>query len=348
MTNAFIAALMFLSIPTRSSIASPTANINTTLAQNSSLTGQTSASPSTALQVQPGINNAAAVQTNLEVAYSAVPVVPLIPVEPLVSPPSAVAPTAPLVQPGLTKSPPTSPAGISLTPVYPNCTVSQSFALTFDDGPSKYSEDLDKTLASSQAKASYFLNGNNYGCIYDYGPLLLARHKAGHLLGSHSWSHPNLTMGTYREIHYQLELVEHAFIRILGVKPLWFRPPFGEYNDLVLQVLLERGYKGLVMWTGDTHDATEPVQTPEQRIEAYTGFPERSNILNHETVKGTVLEVMPSVVPKLVGRGLKLITVPDCLNIPNDPKEWYEYVGEPSTKDDTWTCVGTPGPEKFA
>jgi peptidoglycan/xylan/chitin deacetylase (PgdA/CDA1 family) len=37
--------------------------------------------------------------------------------------------------------------------------------------------------------------------------------------------------------------VEQAFIRILGLKPLYFRPPYGSINDLVLQVLGSRGYK---------------------------------------------------------------------------------------------------------
>ena len=41
----------------------------------------------------------------------------------------------------------------------------------------------------------------------------------------------------------ELEKVEQAFVRILGLKPLYFRPPYGSINDLVLQVLGQRGYK---------------------------------------------------------------------------------------------------------
>jgi hypothetical protein len=41
----------------------------------------------------------------------------------------------------------------------------------------------------------------------------------------------------------ELEKVEQAFIRILGLKPLYFRPPYGSINDQVLQVLGQRGYK---------------------------------------------------------------------------------------------------------
>jgi peptidoglycan/xylan/chitin deacetylase (PgdA/CDA1 family) len=50
----------------------------------------------------------------------------------------------------------------------------------------------------------------------------------------------------------ELEKLETAFIRILGLKPLYFRPPYGNYNDLVLKVLSERGYKKLFLWSEDS------------------------------------------------------------------------------------------------
>ena len=37
--------------------------------------------------------------------------------------------------------------------------------------------------------------------------------------------------------------METAFINILGLKPLYFRPPYGNINDLALKVLGYRGYK---------------------------------------------------------------------------------------------------------
>jgi peptidoglycan/xylan/chitin deacetylase (PgdA/CDA1 family) len=50
----------------------------------------------------------------------------------------------------------------------------------------------------------------------------------------------------------ELAKVETAMIKILGVKPKYFRPPHGAYNDLVLKVLSERGYTKLLLWTDDT------------------------------------------------------------------------------------------------
>lgn len=47
-----------------------------------------------------------------------------------------------------------------------NCNVPGQIAITFDDGPFQYDNDLINTLGNN--KATFFVNGNNYGCIYDY------------------------------------------------------------------------------------------------------------------------------------------------------------------------------------
>ncbi|EGG03028.1 family 4 carbohydrate esterase [Melampsora larici-populina 98AG31] len=240
-----------------------------------------------------------------------------------------------------------SKGGNRTVPIYTMCSRSQSFALTFDDGPSEFSKGLDSTLKKHQSHATFFINGLNNGCIYDFADLLLARFKAGHLIGSHTWGHTHLAEGTSEQIHLQLELLEKAMIKILGVKPLWFRPPYGEYNDLVVQVLTERGYKGLVMWSDDSGDSFAEPPTSEKMIEAFNQYPPQSNILCHETKSTTTQEVMPTVVKDLSDKGLKLIPIAQCLDISDNPKDWYEYVGEPSKKDETWTCEGTPLPGSF-
>lgn len=55
--------------------------------------------------------------------------------------------------------------------------------VAFDDGPGELSEEVDRALKQSGARASFFVNGNNAGCIYDYADELLSRFQAGHLIG---------------------------------------------------------------------------------------------------------------------------------------------------------------------
>lgn len=232
-------------------------------------------------------------------------------------------------------------------PVYRTCTVPRSFALTFDDGMYGFSKKLDATLNAANAKGSFFINGQNWGCIYDSADALLARFNKGHLIGSHTWSHVHMNEGTYDQIDHQMELVEQAMIKILGVKPLYMRPPYGEYNDVVLQVLQDRGYKGLIMWSEDSGDTHIPAPSASPVIKSYRSYPEKSMVLNHEVKDFTVKQVIPAVIPMLKRKGFKLQTVPECLGLSSDPEDWYVRVQDAGTRDDSWTCEGTPLPGNF-
>lgn len=68
-----------------------------------------------------------------------------------------------------------------------SCTVSGVFALTFDDGPFMYTEQVLDTLAANNVKATFFLNGMNYGNIYDYTSTVQRMVAEGHQVGSHTY-----------------------------------------------------------------------------------------------------------------------------------------------------------------
>lgn len=98
-------------------------------------------------------------------------------------------------------------------------------------------------------------------------------------------------------MNHQLSLVEEALVKILGVRPKWFRPPYGEYNDGVLQVAGSRGYR-VVNWSIDSGD-TDGHSSADDIIRLYSGLNPSSGYgpitLNHETVSDTVYRVMPAV-----------------------------------------------------
>ncbi|KAK4703131.1 hypothetical protein P7C70_g3086, partial [Phenoliferia sp. Uapishka_3] len=142
-----------------------------------------------------------------------------------------------------------------------------TFALSFDDGPYKYGAALAKYFERHNSLASFFVNGQNYDCIYDYADDLIARYQAGHLIGSHTWGHDDIATLTGPEFEEQLTLVETALKKILGIKPRFFRPvsymfvrqcwavpiidvalknqkPYGSYNKANLAILKKRGYTG--------------------------------------------------------------------------------------------------------
>ncbi|PWN54056.1 family 4 carbohydrate esterase [Violaceomyces palustris] len=224
--------------------------------------------------------------------------------------------------------------------VYHTCSVSGSAALTFDDGPYKWHDQLVNELNKKGAKGSFFLNGNNYGCIYDYAEQIRDTYNSGHLLGSHTWSHADITQLSRRDLHTELSKVETAFKKILGVKPLYFRPPFGNINTEAREVLAERGYQGAFLWDQDSGDSVGKSISYSDKIYRKTSntFPTPHLVLNHETYKTTVKDVVPQALPELQRQGYSLVTATECLDLGDDSGSWYEHVGGREERNDSWQC----------
>ncbi|SCV72939.1 BQ2448_6864 [Microbotryum intermedium] len=248
--------------------------------------------------------------------------------------------------------------------VVTTCKNRGEFAMTFDDGPKLleraetntenrsnqygYGSSITKFFDKYNSHATFFVNGNNYDCIYDGADDLIRRYKAGHTIGSHTWGHTDVTKLTDAQIHKQLDLqaslqVETALKKILGVKPKLFRPPYGSINERAAKVIESRGYT-IVTWDFDSDDS-DGHTTAAQSVKLYNKlagtYPKPHIALNHEVYKGTGQTVVPQVVPMLIQKGYKLVTVDACLGI--NP---YQSIGKASKKDKTWTCEGTPGPGK--
>jgi hypothetical protein len=58
-----------------------------------------------------------------------------------------------------------------------------------------------------------------------------------------------------------------------------------------LQVLRDRGYRGLILWSQDSGDSLGAPPSSSEIIESYRSYPEQTNVLNHETKSFTVNEV---------------------------------------------------------
>lgn len=217
-----------------------------------------------------------------------------------------------------------------------SCEVSGQVALTFDDGPYIWEPTVANNLQGN--KGTFFLNGNNYACIYDHAEEIQALHAAGHTIGSHTWSHPDMTTLSYNDAVYQIEHLEEAFIKILGLKPKYFRPPYGSYNDQLLGILSDRGYTKVILWSDDTGDSTgASVDQQQGVIEDVRGsYPNPHLVLMHSTQDTTANQVVPYAVDRLSSAGYQLVAVDTCLG---SDGEWpYYWIGQPGTRDDSWHC----------
>ncbi|GLB40768.1 putative carbohydrate esterase family 4 protein [Lyophyllum shimeji] len=167
------------------------------------------------------------------------------------------------------------------------CSVPGTAALTFDDGPSMYMKEVSDMLDAAGGKATFFINGDNYDCIYDPGPASQLQYafRAGHQIAAHTWSHPHLTTLDRPQIEAQFSRIDQAIQRITGALPAFMRPPYGEYNDLVREVASAHG-QTLVLWDFDSGDSIGA--TPQQSNAAYDSLaashPSSILALNHDVL----------------------------------------------------------------
>ncbi|KAF8637079.1 hypothetical protein AX17_003079 [Amanita inopinata Kibby_2008] len=224
----------------------------------------------------------------------------------------------------------------ALANVIYHCTVPNTVALTFDDGPWVYLYDVSKALVAANATGTFFFNGNNYECIYNDDEMKRVRYAYdhGHQIASHTWSHWDLTTLTWDQIHDEMWKVEQALLRITGAYPAFMRPPYGSYNDLVRQAAAVRGQQ-LVMWDFDSRDSdgASVAQQEQNYDDVISQHPDTILALNHETYETTVHQTLPYVIQQLQEAGYRLVTLAECLG-----EEPYQYVSSPSTPDSSWHC----------
>jgi peptidoglycan/xylan/chitin deacetylase (PgdA/CDA1 family) len=133
-------------------------------------------------------------------------------------------------------------------------------ALTFDDGPNPmWTPRLLDLLGRNGVKATFFMVGS-----YAQNEHGLVRRIAdeGHLLGNHSWGHPNLAHAGSLRIHEELRRTSDMLEQITGQPVRFFRPPFGARRPAVLKVARQLGLTP-VTWNAMTTDWKE---SSEERI----------------------------------------------------------------------------------
>ena len=130
--------------------------------------------------------------------------------------------------------------------------------LSFDAGADTgYAALILDTLAAEGIPASFGLTGR----WAEANPELTRRIVAeGHELINHTWDHRSFTGRSDRQggqtsaqIQEQLRRTEAVLVELTGQSPQpYFRPPYGDYDDRVLEAAYAAGYQFNVLWTIDS------------------------------------------------------------------------------------------------
>jgi peptidoglycan-N-acetylglucosamine deacetylase len=127
-------------------------------------------------------------------------------------------------------------------------------ALTFDDGPSQYTQAVLSVLARYGVRATFFTLGY-LGVTHP--ELLTAEADAGMSVQVHSWDHPDLTRLPLAAVDDQLTRAADLVQRVTGRRPTCFRPPYGSTNHTIVAEGEKLGLTQ-VLWNVDPSDYLRP------------------------------------------------------------------------------------------
>ncbi|MEL6319116.1 MAG: polysaccharide deacetylase family protein [Cyanobacteria bacterium J06626_14] len=191
-------------------------------------------------------------------------------------------------------------------------------ALTFDDGPDPDTEAvLDALKAKHIQGATFFVQGIN---AKRYPQILQRIVDEGHVIGNHTYDHPDLRTLSVQAIEHQLRMCQDAVNDALGTEYMMtqMRPPYGAFNDVVKSVL--RAQKlALILWQVDSNDWRRENRQHTQNIVAnvFSGHAsvtsDRGGVLLFHDIHGSTGQVLPEILRRLKTEGLTMATVEELL-----------------------------------
>jgi len=132
---------------------------------------------------------------------------------------------------------------------------SKQLALTYDDGPNDpHTLRLLELLAKHKVRATFFVIGRFVAQRPDIVRELV---RAGHEVGNHTFSHPNLIFVSSERTHKEIADCQQALLEATGESPRLFRPPFGGRRPGTLQIARRLGLEP-VMWNVTGYDWNAP------------------------------------------------------------------------------------------
>jgi peptidoglycan/xylan/chitin deacetylase (PgdA/CDA1 family) len=209
-------------------------------------------------------------------------------------PPDAATSASGPAQPGAITPPPPPP------PPPVDCHTVKCIALTFDDGPGPYTRELLATLARYHARSTFFLIGQSVAAD---PAAVRAEVAAGHEVGNHTWSHPELTRLSATQVSRQLSLTDDAIRRAIGRTPAMVRPPYGAVNSSVSQAIA----RPVILWNRDTLDWK--VRNAQRVASTVITQARPGDIILLHDIHPTSVQAVPAILTTLGERGYHFVTV---------------------------------------
>ncbi|RKD31810.1 polysaccharide deacetylase family sporulation protein PdaB [Thermohalobacter berrensis] len=193
-------------------------------------------------------------------------------------------------------------------PIYSVDTDEKKVAISFDAAwGAQYTKNILDILDEYNVKTTFFLVGF---WVDRYPEMVKEIHNRGHEIGNHSSNHPRMSRLSKQQIVQELKETEEKIKKLTGQRTNLFRPPFGDYNNRLIQTCRENGYY-VIQWDVDSLDWKElGVQPVVDRVTRKVK--KGSIVLFHNNAK-YVTKYLPVVIRKLQEKGYEIVPISELI-----------------------------------
>lgn len=190
-------------------------------------------------------------------------------------------------------------------------TSNMQIAISFDDGPAPaYTPQILEILKRQNVQAAFFCIGKR---ITENEALLQRIHDEGHIIGNHSYSHDLwFDLFSSGKMAEDLQKMNKAMKKVIGVEPRLFRPPYGVTNPNLKKAILKGGYTP-IGWSIRSMDTV--IKDAGKLLGKVTGsLKPGAVVLFHDTSKST-LDILPAFIEYAKQKGYSIIRLDKLLNL---------------------------------
>lgn len=185
-------------------------------------------------------------------------------------------------------------------------------ALTFDDGPGRYTYDVLALLKRHRMKATFFV----LGAKAEQDPDALRQMAdEGHVVAAHSWSHASMVTLSAQDLASEFDRTNAVIRDAVGrIAPLQ-RPPFGDFDRRTNRWSRANGMVP-ILWNVDSNDwQLDSAQEVARNVLEAPNLGPGAIILLHDggDDRSMTVNALPAIMDGLRKRGLRSVTIPELL-----------------------------------
>jgi polysaccharide deacetylase family sporulation protein PdaB len=204
-----------------------------------------------------------------------------------------------------------------LLPIYSVETNKKQVAISFDAAwGNDDTEDLINILKEYNVPATFFVVG---AWVDKYPESVKALFDAGHEIQNHSNTHPHMPQLSKEQMRDEIESSNKKIEAITGKKPNLFRPPYGDYDNALIEVVDEMGMK-TIQWDVDSLDWKDNA-TPDSICKRVTRKVRPGSIVLFHNDADNTPAALPEILKCLKDEGYEFVFIEDLIY-----KDNYEII----------------------